>query len=77
LLPEQLLRSPIAIHHQLELRTQNPYVRLVVEVEGRFLNSPLSSLPFWRKYAFKRITQLQQKLGQPSLELEALGEEEF
>jgi hypothetical protein len=77
LLPNSILRSEIAIHHQLELKTPNPYIRLVVEVEGRFLNSPLSSLPFWRKYAFKRIAQLQQKLGQPSLQLEVLEDEEF
>jgi len=77
LLPTQILQSEIAIHYQLELKTQNPYIRLVVEVENRFLNSPLSSLPFWRKSAFKRIVQLQQKLGQPSLQLEVLEDEEF
>jgi len=75
LLPTQILQSEIAIHYQLELKTQNPYIRLVVEVENRFLNSPLSSLPFWRKSAFKRIVQLQQKLGQPSLQLEVLEDE--
>jgi len=77
LLPSQALQLEIAVHHQLELKTANPYIRLVVETQGKFLNSPLSSLPFWRKNALRRVNQLQQKLGQPNLQLEVLEDEEF
>jgi hypothetical protein len=76
-LPTQILQSEIAIHHQVEVGLTNAYVKLLVEVEGSLLNVPLSSLTFWRKFGLKRVVQLQQKLGQPSLELQTLEEEEF
>jgi hypothetical protein len=76
LLPDSVLKSELTFHHQVQVNNSNVFIRLLIQVEGRLLNSPLSSLTSWKKLCFKRVNQVQQKLAQPYFQFES-EEDEF
>ena len=78
LLPNVALQVPITLRHEVQVSGLNTYLKLLVELEGKTLNPPLSSLRSWHTLCFQRLAQLQRKLGQPPLDFNSLtSSEEF
>jgi len=78
LLPNVALQLPITLRHEVQVSGLNTYLKLLVELEGKTLNPPLSSLRSWHTLSFHRVAQLQRKLGQPPLDFNSLtSSEEF
>jgi len=78
LLPNVALQVPITLRHEVQVSGLNTYLKLLVELEGKTLNPPLSSLRSWHTLCFYRVAQLQRKLGQPPLDFNSLtSNEEF
>jgi hypothetical protein len=78
LLPNVALQLPITLRHEVQVSGLNTYLKLLVELEGKTLNPPLSSLRSWHTLCFHRLAQLQRKLGQPPLDFNSLtSSEEF
>ena len=71
-LPSVALQVPLTLRHEVQVSGLNTYLKLLVEIEGKILNAPLSSLRSWHTLCFERLAQLQRKLGQPSLDFNSL-----
>jgi len=76
LLPNVALQLPITLRYEVQVSGLNTYLKLLVELEGKILNPPLSSLRSWHSLCFYRLAQLQRKLGQPSLDFNSLNSNE-
>jgi hypothetical protein len=76
LLPSVALQVPLTLRHEVQVSGLNTYLKFLVELEGRVLNAPLSSLRSWHTLCFQRLAQLQRKLGQPSLNFDSLNSSE-
>jgi len=78
LLPNVALQCSITLRHEVQVSGLNAYIKFLVELDGRVLNCPLSSLRSWHTLCFQRLAQLQRKLGQPTLQFNSLdSNEEF